>query len=154
MKAKNITLNTRVPELLPPLNADRDAAVQVLTHLLQNATEVSPEGSETSLRAQVVQGEESLDYVLFQVSDMGEGIPVDDLPRVFSGLNHADSAEIQGIGNTGEDLSIVKTLVEANNGRIWVDTERGKGSTFSILVPVSTTVASTPIEVEESISHE
>ena len=154
MQAKNITLNTRVPELLPPLNADRDAAVQVLTHLLQNATEVSPEGSETSLRAQVVQGEESLDYVLFQVSDMGEGIPVDDLPRVFSGLNHADSAEIQGIGNTGEDLSIVKTLVEANNGRIWVDTERGKGSTFSILVPVSTTVASTPIEVEESISHE
>jgi signal transduction histidine kinase len=123
-----------------------------LIHLLQNATAASPEGSEISLRAQVEEGDEDLDYVLLQVTDMGEGIPADDLPRVFSSLYRADSANIQGIGNTGVELAIVKTLVEAHSGRIWVDTEQGKGSTFSILLPVSTAAVSTPVEVQGELN--
>jgi signal transduction histidine kinase len=154
MQAKNITLNLKVPKQMPQLFADRDAIVQVLIHLLQNAAAASPEDSETSLRAQVIEGEEYLDYVLIQVSDMGEGIPVDDLPRVFSSLYRADGADIQGIGHTDVDLSIVKTLVEIHNGRIWVESEQGKGSTFSILLPVSTTAASTPGKVEENVTRE
>jgi len=154
MQAKNITLNLKVPKQMPQLFADRDAIVQVLIHLLQNAAAASPEDSETSLRAQVIEGEEYLDYVLIQVSDMGEGIPVDDLPRVFSSLYRADGADIQGIGHTDVDLSIVKTLVEIHNGRIWVESEQGKGSIFSILLPVSTTAASTPVKVEENVTRE
>jgi len=154
MQARNITINLKVPEQLPRLNADHDAIVQVLTLLLQNAAAASPEGSEISLQSQVVEGDEYLDYVLLQVSDMGQGIPVDDLPRVFSSLNRADSADIQGIGYTSGDLSIVKTLVEAHKGRTWVETEQGKGSIFSVLLPVSSTAASEPVNFEESVSYE
>lgn len=146
MKEKNITLTLEVPDQLPRLYADRDAIQQVLIHLLQNAIAASPVGSEISLRAQVEEGDEELDYVLLQVSDMGEGIAADDLPRVFSSLYRADSTSIQGIGNTGVELAIVKTLVEAHSGRIWVDTKQGIGSTFSILLPVSTASVSTPAE--------
>ena len=146
MKEKNISLDLEVPEQLPRLYADRDAIEQVLIHLLQNATAASPEGSKISLSAHVEEGDKELDYVLLQVIDRGEGIPVDDLPGVFSSLYRADNANIQGIGNTGVELAIVKTLVEAHSGRIWVDTEQGKGSTFSILLPVSTAAVSTPVD--------
>ena len=72
-----------------------------------------------------------------QIADQGGGIPKEDLSRVFSRLYRADNPLIQGVGDTGVGLSIVKTLVEAHNGRIWVDTEIGKGSTFSLLIPIS-----------------
>ena len=72
-----------------------------------------------------------------QIADQGGGIPKEDLPRVFSRLYRADNPLIQGVGDTGVGLSIVKTLVEAHNGRIWVDTEMGKGSTFSLLIPIA-----------------
>ena len=146
MNEKNITLDLEVPEQLPRLYADRDAIQQVLIHLLQNAIAASPKGSEISLRAQIEEGDKSLDYVLLQVSDRGEGIPSEDLPRVFSSLYRADSTSIQGIGNTGVELAIVKTLVEAHSGRIWVDTKQDIGSTFSILLPVSTAAASSSAE--------
>jgi signal transduction histidine kinase len=146
LKEKNISLNLELPELILKLYADRDAIEQVLIHLLQNATVASPEGSEIALKAQVEVGDDELDYVLLQVSDMGDGIPADDLPRVFSSLYRTDSTNIQGMGNTGIELSIVKTLVEAHSGRIWVDSKPGIGSTFSILLPVSTATVLTPVD--------
>ena len=69
-------------------------------------------------------------------ADQGGGIPTHDLPRVFSRLYRADNPLIEGVGDTGVGLSIAKTLVEAHNGRIWVDSESGKGSTFSVLIPL------------------
>ena len=64
------------------------------------------------------------------------GIPIGDLPRVFSRSYRADNPIIEGVGDSGVGLSIAKTLVEAHNGRIWVDTESGQGSTFSVLIPL------------------
>jgi signal transduction histidine kinase len=89
------------------------------------------------LRVQT-RSEEGREYVLLQVSDTGGGIPAEDLPRVFTRLYRADNVLIQGVGDTGVGLSIAKTLTEAQNGRIWVETEAGKGSTFSVLLPIST----------------
>jgi signal transduction histidine kinase len=81
--------------------------------------------------------EEGREYVLLQVTDTGGGIPAEDLPRVFTRLYRADNVLIQGVGDTGVGLSIAKTLTEAQKGRIWVESEIGKGSTFSVLLPIA-----------------
>jgi signal transduction histidine kinase len=140
MKEKDIRLKLDVPKQLPRLLADRDALEQILIHLLQNAISASSEGGQISLRVQVEKGEDQLNYVLFQVTDQGNGIPAEYLPRVFSNIYRSEKANIPGIGETGVALSIVKTLVEVHNGRIWVDSKHGIGSTFSVLLPVTTAV--------------
>jgi two-component system phosphate regulon sensor histidine kinase PhoR len=81
--------------------------------------------------------EDGKEFVLIQVSDTGGGIPAEDLSRVFTRLYRADNVLIQGVGDTGVGLSIAKTLTEAQKGRIWVESESGVGSTFSVLLPIS-----------------
>jgi two-component system sensor histidine kinase VicK len=104
--------------------------------LLKNAGSASPQEGEIMLRANTQITEDHQEFVLIQVADQGGGIPKEDLPRVFSRLYRADNPLVEGLGDTGVGLSIAKTLVEAHNGRIWVDTETGKGSTFSVLLPL------------------
>lgn len=136
IRAKDIHLKCDVPENLPQIHADRDALQQALIHLLQNAAAVTPEEGQVSLLVRVESAEDKQDYVLMQVADQGGGIPPEDLPRVFSRLYRADNVLIQGIGDTGVGLSIVKQLIEAHGGRVWVDTDLGHGSIFSVLLPV------------------
>lgn len=136
IREKNIVLRVDIPESLPPIVADKDGMQQILIHLLQNAGSASPVDGEISLHAVLKREDGGSDYILLQVTDTGGGIPPDDLPRVFSRLYRADNPLIQGVGDTGVGLSIVKKLVEAHHGRIWVDSEMGRGSTFSILLPV------------------
>jgi signal transduction histidine kinase len=139
VREKNIALRVDIPAAIPPMMADRDAMQQILVHLLQNAEAATPADGEISLGATLHEGtkeEKSKgDYLLLKVSDSGGGIPAEDLPRVFSRLYRADSALIQGVGDTGVGLAVVKALVEAHCGRIWVDAEIGRGSTFSVLLP-------------------
>ena len=136
MRERNIILRVNLPDTLPKLEADRDALGQIFIHLLKNAGNASPPEGEIVLRASTYITEEHRQYMLIQVADQGGGIPTQDLPRVFSRLYRADNALIEGLGDTGVGLSIAKTLVEAHQGRIWVDTETGKGSTFSVLIPL------------------
>ncbi len=142
LREKNITMRVDLPEQLPYVKADRDALQQILMHLLQNAGSATPVEGEISLSARVEREDSKPGYVLLQVSDTGGGIPADDLPRVFSRLYRADNPLIQGVGDTGVGLSIVKKLVEAHGGRIWVDSQIGQGSTFSVLLPLT---ASAPV---------
>jgi signal transduction histidine kinase len=135
MREKNITLRIDIPENLNPLHADREALQQILIHLLQNAGAVTPVEGSVTLRVRT-QKEGGNDHVIIQVSDTGGGIPKEDLPRVFSRLYRAENALIQGVGDTGVGLSIAKTLTDAQDGRIWVDTEMGTGSTFSVSLPL------------------
>jgi signal transduction histidine kinase len=136
LREKNILLRVDIPEHLPNITADKDAMQQIFIHLLQNAGSASRMEGEISIRALLKKEDGQQDYILLQVADSGAGIPPEDLPRVFSRLYRADNALIQGVGDTGVGLSIVKTLVEAHGGRIWVDSEIGRGSIFSILLPV------------------
>ena len=136
IQAKDIDLKRDIPQDLPQIHADRDALQQALIHLLQNAAAVTPEGGQVSLLVRVESADDKQDYVLMQVADQGGGIPPEDLPRVFSRLYRADNVLIQGIGDTGVGLSIVKQLIEAHGGRVWVDTDLGQGSIFSVLIPV------------------
>ncbi len=136
LRRKNISLRVDLPDTMPQICVDRDAMGQILLHLLENAGAVSPKEGEIFLRADVHEDEEQ-DFVLLQVADQGGGIHKDDLPRVFSRLYSTDNAPIEGVGETGVGLSIVKTLTEGHNGRVWVDTEMGTGSTFNILMPLN-----------------
>jgi len=136
MSERNIALRVDLPDNIPQLKADRDALLQILTNLLQNAGMVTPVDGEVWLRTRVEVQENEPGYVLVQVTDSGGGIPPEALPRVFSRLYRSDNQSIQGVGDNGVGLAIVKTLVEAHGGRIWVDSEMGRGATYSVLLPL------------------
>jgi signal transduction histidine kinase len=134
-RAKRITLHVHLQENLTPVYADREVLGQILTRLLSNAAAVSPLQGTIQLRADK-KAEEGREYLLLQVSDTGGGIPPEDLPRVFAPLYRAADIPARGVGDTGMGLFIAKTLTAAQNGRIWVDTESGVGSTYNVLVPI------------------
>jgi signal transduction histidine kinase len=135
LREKNISLRFDMPEALKPIQADREAIQQILIHLLQNAGAASPVEGSITLRVRT-ERENEQEYILMQIADTGGGIPSEDIERVFSRLYRADNVLIQGVGDTGVGLSIAKALTEAQSGRIWVDTEMGTGSTFSVLLPI------------------
>jgi signal transduction histidine kinase len=141
LREKNIVLRVEIPEQIPELYADRDATLQILVHLLQNAGTVTPKDGDMALRVRQEDADNG-EHLLLQISDSGGGIPEEDLSRVFSRILQAEKTLISGIGDTGIGLSVAKSLVEAHKGRIWVDTEVDKGSTFSVLMPI--TPASSP----------
>ena len=140
VREKNISMHLDLPKNVAPIYADREALQQILIHLLQNAGAASPLEGAVYLRVQT-KAEDAREYVLIQVSDTGGGIPAEDMPRVFTRLFRADNVLIQGVGDTGVGLSIAKTLTEAQKGRIWVESEPGVGSTFSVLLPIAKNVA-------------
>ncbi len=140
VREKNISIHLELPKVLSPIQADREALQQILIHLLQNAGAATPFEGTVRLKVQT-QSENNLDYILIQVSDSGGGIASTDLPRVFTRLYRADNVLIQGVGDTGVGLSIAKALTEAHHGRIWVESEQGTGSTFSVLLPIAGSLA-------------
>jgi signal transduction histidine kinase len=143
VREKNISMHLDLPKKVAPVYANREALQQILIHLLQNAGSASAvEGTITlTVKTQQENGQE---HVLVQVTDSGGGIPAEELSRVFTRLYRADNVLIQGVGDTGVGLSIARTLTEAQNGRIWVDSEPGVGSTFSVLFPVTVQPESKP----------
>jgi signal transduction histidine kinase len=136
VREKNISMHLDLPKKLVPIQADREALQQILIHLLQNAGAATPFEGTVRLRVQT-KNEAGTEYILIQVTDTGGGIPANDIPRVFTRLYRADNVLIQGVGDTGVGLSITKALTEAHHGRIWVESEQGVGSTFSVLLPLS-----------------
>lgn len=145
MRAKRITLNLDLPENLSPICVDPDALGQILTRLLSNAGAISPLQGTVLLRVQQ-KANEGKEYILIQVSDTGGGIPAEDLPRVFTPLYRETDVPARGVGETGMGLFMAKTLTEAQNGRIWVDTEPGIGSTYNVLIPI---VGEIPVNTKE-----
>jgi signal transduction histidine kinase len=97
----------------------------------------TPNDGDIALSVRIETQEHEPGYALLQIADSGEGIPPEDLPRVFSRLYRSDNPGIQGVGDNGVGLTIVKTLVEAHGGRIWVDSDPGNGATYSVLLPLN-----------------
>jgi signal transduction histidine kinase len=137
IREKNITMRLDLPEAQTRFQTDKDAFQQVLIHLLQNATAASQAEGTITLHIRMENDGNEHHYISVQVSDTGGGIASEDIPRVFSRRYRAEHSLIQGLGDTGVGLSIAKALVEAQNGRIWVETQPGMGSTFSVLIPVT-----------------
>lgn len=119
-----------IPTELPPVLADYDRLDRILSNLLSNAMKYSDPGTPVLVRVCVQEGE-----IVVSVADHGPGIPPDDVPHLFQRFYRAKGerrAEGIGLG-----LYITKTLVEAHDGRIWVESEVGKGSTFSFTLPIA-----------------
>ncbi len=135
LREKNITLRLDIPEVPSHIMIDGEALQQILVHLMQNATEASPEEGVVTLRMQV-SDEPDTSQLLIHVTDSGEGISAEDVPLAFTRRYGADQAHIVGVGDTGVGLSIVKTLVEAQGGRIWVESQEKIGSTFNVTLPI------------------
>lgn len=136
MRAKRIKLNVDLPENLAPVYADREALGQILTRLLSNAGAASPLQGTVHLGVQI-KAEGDKEALFIQISDAGGGIPPEDLGRVFAPLYRAEDIPARGVGDTGMGLFVAKTLTEAQNGRIWVNSELGVGSTYSVLIPIA-----------------
>jgi signal transduction histidine kinase len=133
---KNITLRVDLPEKLPEIRANKEAMQQILANLLENACVVTPEDGEIRLFAKIERKENEPNLLHISVTDQGGGIDTADIPRVFTRRYKVENPLIQGIGDTGVGLSIVKSLVELQKGRVWVDTQEGIGSIFSVLIPL------------------
>lgn len=140
LRAGGQVLRSDIPPALPPAQADPEAMVQVLAHLLQNAAGVSPEGGEILVTAQLQQPAVDGDpgCVIVSVTDTGEGIPPEDLGRVFQRPRASGAVLVRGIADTSGSLALVRAMVEAQRGRVWVDSQLGHGSTFTVLLPAAT----------------
>lgn len=125
-------VRAEIDEPLPSLAADPVRVRQVLTNLLSNAVKYSPDGGLVLVRAHTLG-----DEVRVSVSDQGVGISPDKLSRLFEMFYRVDSEITRRVRGTGLGLAITKHLVESHGGRIWVESEVGRGSTFSFSLPVS-----------------
>ncbi|MBE9506957.1 MAG: PAS domain-containing protein [Chloroflexi bacterium] len=138
---RELAVQMDMPSELPPVYADRDSLYEIMQHLLSNACQCSKPGTEILVRAQLEEQDDQVtglpSYLLASVTDTGGGIAPEDQRRVFRRLYRADNPLIAGLGETGVGLSVVKALVEAHGGRIWVESEMGVGSTFSFILPLS-----------------
>jgi two-component system phosphate regulon sensor histidine kinase PhoR len=117
-------------EKLPHIVADPMRLQQVFINLVHNAIKFTPPGGEIHIA-----GEVSGENLLFSVSDTGTGIPDEEQERIFERFYKTDRSRASG--GTGLGLSIARHIVEAHNGRIWVQSREGRGSVFFIEIPAS-----------------
>ena len=129
----NVSLDIKLPANLRPVMVDQDRIVQALVNLLSNAVKFAPTGSTVTVAAT-----SSDQHVTVSVSDEGEGIAPENLNRLFRKFQQVDSSSSRRKGGTGLGLAITKALVEQHGGRIYVDSEVGKGTRFSITLPLAT----------------
>jgi signal transduction histidine kinase len=120
-------------EPVAPVWADGDSIRQVVTNLLSNAIKYSPHGGEVTIGARQEGAE-----VIVWVADQGIGIPPAALPKLFSKFFRVDNEQTKKIRGTGLGLALVKEIIEEHQGRVWVESELGKGSTFFFSLPVAT----------------
>jgi len=125
-----LRLEVQIEQNLPTLEIDRLRVRQVLLNLLNNAARFTEEGS-VRLAARRAGGE-----VMISVSDTGPGIPPDELPHLFQEFYQVDRSLHRRQGGAGLGLAISKHFVEAHDGRIWVESEEGVGSTFTFTLPI------------------
>jgi signal transduction histidine kinase len=131
-EAGHQSLREDLPPDLPLINVEPDRIRQILVNLLTNAHEYSPEGASITVAARAVGAE-----VEISVSDNGQGIPEDQINRIFDRFTRGDAGLTQRVGGTGLGLAISKSLVELHGGSITPESTVGVGSTFRVRLPVA-----------------
>ena len=127
VEERSIDLRVDIPDATAPVTADASRIVQVITNLLGNAVKFTEAGGIVTIR---VRNEPSV--LIVSVSDTGSGIAPDALPHIFDRFWQARATPRAG---SGLGLAIARGIIEAHGGRIWVESELGKGSTFSFSLP-------------------
>jgi two-component system phosphate regulon sensor histidine kinase PhoR len=109
---------------------DRSQIERVFINLLGNAVKFTPTNGKITIKAHVKDGAVQVD-----ISDTGIGIPPDAIPKLFQEFYRVDTAAHQQLKGTGLGLSLVKHIIDAHKGKIWVESAPDKGSTFSFTLP-------------------
>lgn len=133
-KDKQVELRSEVDAVLPQFAADPEQFERAITNLIENAIKFTPSGGTVVIRARTENNQ-----LIFEVKDTGIGIPEELLPFVFERFWRGGEKGQQGaqhVSGTGLGLSLVKTIVENHHGRIDLHSEVGKGSLFTIYVPI------------------
>jgi signal transduction histidine kinase len=131
-REKEIALEEDVPEDLPPLRADRAKLRRILVNLVSNALKFTPKGGRVRLGAS-----REGPLVRVSVADTGVGIQREDLHDIFDKYAQARSRATRSEKGTGLGLYITRQLVELHGGKISVQSEVGRGSTFSFTIPIA-----------------
>ncbi|MCH8684333.1 sensor histidine kinase [Pedomonas mirosovicensis] len=139
-------LDVQVPESLPKVIADRDQVLQVLHNLVSNAIKYGRTGTVITLEADVVTNPKTGQplHVRIAVTDQGEGIAPENLPRLTERFYRVDTARSRKLGGTGLGLAIVKHIVEKHRGELTIQSRLGVGTTVAFTLPAET--AETPAE--------
>ena len=134
-EVRQIALRAEVAEPAPLIEADSDRLAQVLTNLIDNALRYTPSGGHVTVR--LAQEDSKLKIT---VADDGPGIPEEDLPFIFERFWRGDKSRSRHSGGSGIGLAIVKQLVELHGGTVEVASQVGKGSTFTVSLPLPTPI--------------
>lgn len=129
-----VTFSLEIDPDAPVLYADADGVRQILTNLIENSLRYTPSGGRIVCRTEAREG-----GVALSVHDTGQGIAGEHLARIFERFYRADPSRSRAEGGTGLGLSIVKHLVEAHDGRVWADSERGRGTAVYCWFPTHVT---------------
>jgi signal transduction histidine kinase len=132
---KNVSLLVEKKEDVPTIQTDRDTLEQILQNLVDNAMKFTPAGGEIVLSSSKAQD----GAALIRVKDNGQGIPQEELGRVFDRFARVEKSRSKRFGGAGLGLAICRDLVTLLGGRISVQSEPGQGSVFSVELPASPT---------------
>ncbi|MBI5602311.1 MAG: response regulator [Deltaproteobacteria bacterium] len=130
-ESESIRLEIDVPEMLPPILANRRNMEEVLSNLITNAIKYSPDGGQVLVSAFAEN-----DSLCIRVKDRGLGISPEDLKLIFKQFYRIKNEKTRYINGTGLGLAIVKSILESHQGRIKVESQPGEGSTFIVFLPV------------------
>lgn len=149
--SSSVNASNGAQKVIRPLyyvNADPERLREIVTNLFDNAVKYSVKGKITI----GLTGNDTV--VQFRISDTGQGIPAEDVPHLFQKFYRVDNSATRVIGGTGLGLFICRKIVELYNGRIWVESKLGEGSTFYINLPrlSNSTVASLQVQNASTIN--
>ena len=138
LKAQSLFLNVEIGEHLPRVMADPDRIAQVLDNLLTNALKFTTKGGITISTA------DKGDFVMISVKDTGSGIPKAEQDRIFEKFYQVKVGNAWPSKGTGLGLAIVRSIIESHRGKVWVESEPGKGADFRFLLPRARTESAEP----------
>jgi two-component system sensor histidine kinase VicK len=128
IKERRLKVTHEATKNLPPVLGDRDRLMQVVTNLVSNAIKFTPNGGSVDVKLQL-----RASHVQLTVKDTGPGIAAENLERIFDKYERITAERYEG---TGLGLPIASEMVRMHNGMIWVESELGKGATFSVTLPI------------------
>jgi PAS domain S-box-containing protein len=140
----------RLPEDFPPVHGDYERIRMVLTNLVSNAVKYSPDGGIIRIGAKAED-----DLAIIYVADKGIGIPSEEQQRIFQRFYRVDNRLRRETQGTGIGLYLTRSIVEAHGGRIWVESQVGRGSRFLFTLPLARRQITADVEVEpaEALDH-
>lgn len=141
LQSNKVSLEIALEPELPPIEYDSQKIEQVLHNLTSNAIKYTPTGGAIVVQARKValvieEGQQPQDFIMVSVFNSGQGIPKEELPLIFDRYRNVATDSKDKEKTTGLGLIICQRIIEAHNGKIWVESEFGKGATFFFALPV------------------